>query len=175
MRREKISKDRIIDAFLSESFLKSASGVSLADLAESLGIKKASLYNYFRNREAIVQATVESCGNFLDSLQISRKDDALSFAVSVFGIVGDRKSLEVLSFVEAEKFFNEKAFQFSQKFKIRMMNAVFPVLGAKTEFFVSALCALLNDFICAKKMAGDAGEEIEFDREKLKSLIESCV
>ncbi len=61
MSRKNISKEKIIQAFLTSAFDKSAGATSLADISECLEIKKASLYNHFENRDAMYEATVEFC------------------------------------------------------------------------------------------------------------------
>ena len=44
MSKKNISQEKIIQSFLSSSFNKSAGSTSLADIADDLEIKKASLY-----------------------------------------------------------------------------------------------------------------------------------
>lgn len=56
-----ISQEKIISAFISCAFDKSAGATSLADISEILQIKKASLYNHFENRDAMYDATIDFC------------------------------------------------------------------------------------------------------------------
>lgn len=65
---ERVTKETIVLAFLNVSFEKSAGETSLADIASYLGIKKPSLYNHYESREAIVNATVEYCRNYLNEI-----------------------------------------------------------------------------------------------------------
>lgn len=58
---EKITKQRIIDSFLDAAFYKSEGAVSLSDIAGALGIKKASLYNYFESRDSIIEGVLAYC------------------------------------------------------------------------------------------------------------------
>ena len=51
MSRKNLSREKIIQAFLTASFEKSAGATSLADVSDALEIKKASLYNHFENKE----------------------------------------------------------------------------------------------------------------------------
>ena len=57
---EKITKESIIKSLLDTAFYKSAGGTSLSDIAESLGIKKASLYNHFESRSDIIERATSS-------------------------------------------------------------------------------------------------------------------
>ena len=66
MSKKNISQEKIIQAFIASAFVKSAGGTSLADISESLEIKKASLYNHFSSRDEMYNAAVEFCGVFLN-------------------------------------------------------------------------------------------------------------
>ena len=61
MSRKNISQEKIIQSFLSSAFEKSAGATSLADVADSLEIKKASLYNHFESRDEMYNETVSLC------------------------------------------------------------------------------------------------------------------
>lgn len=65
MPAEKITHEKIIHAVLDCAFIKSVGGTSLADIAGKLGIKKASLYNHYESREAMLDDTVHFCGEYL--------------------------------------------------------------------------------------------------------------
>lgn len=67
MTRKNISQEKIINAFLFSSFDKSAGATSMADIAEYLGIKKASLYNHFESREIMYEKTLNYCKKSLNS------------------------------------------------------------------------------------------------------------
>ena len=69
MSKKNISQEKIIQAFLTSAFDKSAGGTSLADVADSLEIKKASLYNHFESREAMYAASVEYCKNQIGAVE----------------------------------------------------------------------------------------------------------
>ena len=69
MSKKNISQEKIIQAFLTSAFDKSAGGTSLADVADSLEIKKASLYNHFDNRAAMYAASVEYCKNQIGAVE----------------------------------------------------------------------------------------------------------
>lgn len=61
MGKKNISQEKIIQAFISSAFDKSAGGTSLADVSQILEIKKASLYNHFESRDAMYAATLVHC------------------------------------------------------------------------------------------------------------------
>ena len=65
MPAEKITHEKIIHAVLDCAIIKSVGGTSLADIAGKLGIKKASLYNHYESREAMLDDTVHFCGEYL--------------------------------------------------------------------------------------------------------------
>jgi len=62
MSRKNISQEKIIQSFLASAFEKSAGATSLADVSDSLEIKKASLYNHFESKENMYDSTLELCG-----------------------------------------------------------------------------------------------------------------
>ena len=56
---EKLSRDTIIKAVLDTAFARSTGATSLADIANTLHVKKASLYNHFNNREDLITQMLE--------------------------------------------------------------------------------------------------------------------
>lgn len=180
-KKEKISKEKIISAFLTVSFEKSPSGTALSDIADNLGIKKASLYNHYENREAIFSDVLNFCGTFLENLELPTDLASVSeFAVFLFRLFDSKEieAAEVFSLIESEKFFNDAAFDISEKFKIRLikslksMEKISEKVRLRGEFFVAAVLSLIGEFIAAKKMMSRNGEEIEFSEEKLKILLD---
>ena len=73
MSKKNISQEKIIQAFIASAFEKSAGGTSLADISESLEIKKASLYNHFSSRDEMYAAAVDFCGKKLEAFITFRK------------------------------------------------------------------------------------------------------
>jgi len=71
MSKKNISQEKIIQAFIASAFEKSAGGTSLADISESLEIKKASLYNHFSSRDEMYTAESEIPSLFLSSARLS--------------------------------------------------------------------------------------------------------
>ena len=68
MSKKNISQEKIIQSFLSSAFEKSAGATSLADISESLEIKKASLYNHFESRDAMYNATLLHCKKQIEEI-----------------------------------------------------------------------------------------------------------
>ena len=122
MAQDKITREKIIAAVLETAFCKSAEGTSLADIASCLGIKKASLYNHFANRDAIFSAACSFCGERMAANPFIPHDYESSiekYAPSVVlkGIV--RRYVKVYekdlplymyTFIAAEKYFYKEAF-----------------------------------------------------------------
>ena len=68
MAKKKISREKIINAFLFSSFDKSAGATSLQDISNFLEIKKASLYNHFSSKDEMYEATLDYCKEYLSSV-----------------------------------------------------------------------------------------------------------
>ncbi|MCQ2593484.1 MAG: TetR/AcrR family transcriptional regulator [Treponema sp.] len=68
MSRKNISQEKIIQAFISCAFDKSAGATSLADISDILQIKKASLYNHFENRDSMYEAAIDFCKKEINSI-----------------------------------------------------------------------------------------------------------
>ena len=68
MAKKKISREKIINAFLFSSFDKSAGATSLQDISNFLEIKKASLYNHFSSKDEMYEATLDYCKEYLSAV-----------------------------------------------------------------------------------------------------------
>lgn len=99
MSKKNISQERIIQAFLSSAFEKSAGATSLADISDALEIKKASLYNHFENRDSMYDATIEYCG---------KEISAISFLAerTIEAIISDKSNPQTLFKRLITRFFN---------------------------------------------------------------------
>jgi AcrR family transcriptional regulator len=62
---EKITKEKIITSVLKIAFINSIEGTSLSAIAADVGIKKASLYNHFENREELLSEANKFCAAIL--------------------------------------------------------------------------------------------------------------
>lgn len=118
---EKITQEKIIRALLDASFKKSEGATSLSDISEILGIKKASLYNHYENRDAIVEDTIRWCGGYMEKLSFIPADmdstaqkypaeTVLKGLVSRWLKMHEKDPLiKIYSFIESEKYFSNSA------------------------------------------------------------------
>ncbi len=130
----KITKEKIIHAVLTCSFDKSVGATSLADIAKKLGIKKASLYNHYENRDAIIEDTVRWCGDYLSRISlipnnmdlISQKYSAASVMKAIIGRwikLNEKEPLvQIYSFLESEKYFSNPAAKIVENHRAKFIN-----------------------------------------------------
>ena len=123
MGKKKISHEQIINAFLCCSFEKSAGSTSLQDIADYLGIKKASLYNHFTSKEEMYVSAVDYCRISLDSVNFISEEERKNDKIYLLDIkTAFRKLLkryvqiyesdpifQVYCFVNSEKYFFARA------------------------------------------------------------------
>ena len=120
MAKKRIDRDKILQAFLTCAFEKSAGAVSLADIASLLGVNKASLYNHFSSRDEIYEAAIDFCAEYMSGVRfISERADSLvslPFADALSKIVKQYfRSYEIdplfqmYAFIHSSKFFSSKA------------------------------------------------------------------
>ena len=129
MSHKKLSKEKIINAFLFSSFDKSAGATSLQDISDVRQIKKASLYNHFSSRDEMYFATLEYCRenlnalNFIpDEIRLSGKLGQESLSLTLKKILKRYINLyeteplfQIYSFINSEKFFNSLASKIADK------------------------------------------------------------
>ncbi len=118
---ERITREKIILAFLNSCFEKNAGGTSLSDVAGRLGIKKASLYNHYESRDAMVEDCIKWCGDYIQRTyfipaeidQISRKYSAESVMKGIvnrwFKMNEKEPLFQIYSFIESEKYISTQA------------------------------------------------------------------
>ena len=120
MAKKRIDRNKIIQAFLTCAFEKSAGAVSLADIASLLGVNKASLYNHFSSRDAICEAAIDFCAEYMSGVRfIPESADSLaplSFSDALAKIVKQYfRSYEIeplfqmYVFIHSSKFFSSQA------------------------------------------------------------------
>lgn len=126
MAKKRIDRDKIIQAFLTCAFEKSAGAVSLADIASLLGVNKASLYNHFSSRDAICEAAIDFCADYMSGVRfIPESADSLvslSFSDALAKIVKQYfRSYEIeplfqmYAFIHSSKFFSSEAFRAAER------------------------------------------------------------
>ena len=128
MSKKNISQEKIIQAFLTSAFDKSAGGTSLADVADSLEIKKASLYNHFDSREAMYAASVEYCKNQIGAVEFlipKITDSVLDQKTTIqaafkklisryFALFDSEPLFKMYVFVHTEQYFNVECLKIVQ-------------------------------------------------------------
>lgn len=126
MAKKRIDRDKIIQAFLTCAFEKSAGAVSLADIASLLGVNKASLYNHFSSRDAICEAAIDFCAEYMSGVRfIPESADSLaplSFSDALAKIVKQYfRSYEIeplfqmYAFIHSSKFFSSEAYRAAER------------------------------------------------------------
>lgn len=146
---EKITQEKIIRAVLDTSFVKSVGATSLADIADKLGIKKASLYNHYPNRDAILEDAARWCGDYMrkttfipsDMDATARKypaDTVLKGLVNRWFKMNEKEPMfQIYSFLESEKYFSTGAAKIVAECRSKLIDQT-----------TSALCSL----VAAKKI-----------------------
>lgn len=119
----KATKDDIIKSLLEESFIRSTGATSLKDIADKVGIKKASLYNHFESREDLVKQTFATCADYIQSITFTPTNIeavAIKYAPEVVlkGIVNRYYKMhekaplfQIYTFVESQKYFCQEAIE----------------------------------------------------------------
>ncbi len=176
---EKLSNDDIIQALLDLAFYSSAGSSSLGDLASSLGIKKSSLYNHFENREALLQSAVQSCKEYIDSINFIPNDYVnvakkypletvfMGIASRYFKMHEKSPFFQIYTFVQSQKYFSVQAAQIIIEEKEKFISQTMQMLEALREAnkisldgsrfygisvcFVSALNDLVSDLLLERK------------------------
>lgn len=170
MGKKNISQEKIIQSFISCAFEKSAGATSLADIADSLEIKKASLYNHFENREAMYNASIEYCGheiksvNFLpiQQLQVIKNNQITLFDLfkqlieRFFDLYENEPLFEMYSFIHAEKYFNVDALN---------------IVREENKIITDDIKASLTAFITVEQIGKKTEEELENISNLLSSII----
>lgn len=180
MPAEKITREKIIYAFLDCAFVKSVGGTSLADIAGKLGIKKASLYNHYDSREAMLEDTINYCDEYLKKISLiplemdltAQKytaDAVLKGIVHRWFKVNEKEPLiQIYSFIESEKYFSPVVSKIARESKLKLVEQTKIALQSlakaqKVRFndeekislhsglFASVLYSILDEYIVEKK------------------------
>lgn len=128
MSKKNISQEKIIQAFLTSAFDKSAGATSLADVADSLEIKKASLYNHFESREAMYDASIAYCEKeigqvdfltqkVLDSVKAGKTTIPAAIKKLIaryFALFDSEPLFKMYVFIHTEQYFNKAALKIVQ-------------------------------------------------------------
>jgi AcrR family transcriptional regulator len=143
---DRTTRERIIAAVLENAFVKSAEGTSLADIALRVGIKKASLYNHFENRDGIFGAVCAYCGQFMAAnpyippgyeatVQKHTAPVLLKGIVRRYLKVYEKDlPLRIYTFVAAEKYFLEDAYAVHRREEEKILSQMTVLFRALKKF-----------------------------------------
>jgi len=176
---KKISQEEIIMALVDISFFKSTGATSLSDIAERLGIKKASLYNHFDSRDTIIDGAFKFCAEYLGAINFLPNDlesvtKKYSAASVLRGIVNryfkmheKRPLFQIYTFVESQKYFSKAASEIVPTEEKRLVAQTKTLMeslmnngkifmpeaykNSCVQWFVSGINALLSDQLMMKK------------------------
>lgn len=74
MPKKAVSAQSIVESALFSAFKNGMGETSLADIAQDLGIKKASLYNYYAGKEEILAALCSYCSDFYAKINLFEQE-----------------------------------------------------------------------------------------------------
>ena len=179
MGRKRIDRDKIVQSFLVSAFEKSAGATSLADVASLLDVNKASLYNHFKSRDEIYDATLDFCAEYMGKVQFIPGSmdplfelmpvDALAKLIRQYFRSYEIEPLfQMYTFVHSNQFFAKKAADIAAGEKRKIAEGItdlavkFAAAGKLNHhllkdtqrhaaFFATALSEQLNTYITNKK------------------------
>lgn len=178
---DKVTREKIILAFLDSCFAKNAGGTSLSDVADRLGIKKASLYNHYESRDAMVEDCIRWCGDYFrktyfiptDIDSISQRypaENVMKAIVNRWFKMNEKEPLiQIYSFIESEKYISSAAAKIAQetreKLVVQTKQALRSLANAKkiidleendleslAKMFAAITVTSLDSYIVAKKI-----------------------
>ena len=144
MSKKNISQEKIIQAFMASAFDKSAGASSLADVADILEIKKASLYNHFESRDAMYAATLAHCAKEIEAVGLLQEKTIegikggktapsavfKKLITRYFELFENEPLFQMYVFVHSEQYFNLDAFKIVEGENNRICDAIKDVLSA---------------------------------------------
>jgi len=172
MGKKNISREKIIQSFLQSSFNKSSGATSLADIADLLGIKKASLYNHFENKESMYNAAIEYCGKELNSISFVMDKTFESIGnnkilpttlfkkliARYFNLFENEPLFQIYIFLSTEQYYNDVTLEILQDVYNRLEENVKKIIEA---------------FIEVKRIAGISDKDIKDVSYSISTLIMS--
>ena len=167
MSKKNISQEKIIQAFLTSAFDKSAGATSLADVADSLEIKKASLYNHFESRDAMYDATIEYCAQQIGQVDfltqkvqeaVESGKTTVSAAIKkliarYFSLFDSEPLFKMYVFVHTEQYFNAFALKIVQNQIEKINNDIKKLVETKeaAACLTSIILQQLDAYIAVRK------------------------
>lgn len=179
MVRPVITQEKIIEASLYCAFDKGMGDTSLNDISNYLSIKKASLYNHFESKEAMLKSIITYCSDFCTKLNLFSEEDLSKTSGSNTQIEKLFKQcstnfikkhevdplFQIYTFVNSEKYFNKEVLDIynSQIEKIENQAYLFFKLVNKeksfdnstikkdAKYFCLGLVMLLDQYLSNRK------------------------
>ena len=170
MSKKNISQEKIIQAFIASAFDKSAGATSLADVADGLEIKKASLYNHFESRDAMYAASIAYSAQevgavkfleekTLDGIKGGKTAPAALFKKLItryFELYENEPLFQIYAFVHSEQYFNLDALKIVEGENNQICDSIKDILAA---------------FAAAKKIAKKTDKELKDAAAELAAVI----
>ena len=167
MSKKNISQEKIIQAFLTSAFDKSAGATSLADVADSLEIKKASLYNHFESRDAMYDATITYCAEQIGKVEfltqkvleaVTAGKTTVPAAIKkliarYFALFDSEPLFKMYVFVHTEQYFNASALKIVQNQIEKINEDIKKLVPAKetAASLTSIILQQLDAYIAVRK------------------------
>ena len=181
MPKKAVSAQSIVQAALFSAFKNGMGETSLADIALELGIKKASLYNYFAGKEEILAALCSYCSDFYARInlfeqelfaKINSTNCEKLFKKSVDAYIRSHENeplFQIYTLVQSEKYFNKNFLDIceTQRNKIFDQSFLFfkiasaqtkgsaqkpdEILRLRASFFTDGILSRLDSYIAHKK------------------------
>ena len=170
MSKKNISQEKIIQAFIASAFEKSAGATSLADVADGLDIKKASLYNHFESRDAMYEASLAYSAQevgavsfleekTLESIKGGKVAPAAVFKKLItryFQLFENEPLFQIYVFVHSEQYFNLEALK---------------IVDGENNQICDSIKDLLSAFVAAKKITKKTDKELKDTANQLAAVI----
>lgn len=148
MAKKKISREKIINAFLFSSFDKSAGATSLQDISNFLEIKKASLYNHFSSKDEMYEATLDYCKEYLSAVNFipdeinlikSVEKDSLNTLLKkiikrYLKLYEAEPLFQIYTFIHTEQYFNLKAAEISADEIAKIKDGIFNIFKIYSDY-----------------------------------------
>ena len=180
MPKKAVSAQSIVEAALFSAFKNGMGETSLADIALELGIKKASLYNYFAGKEEILAALCAYCSDFYARInlfeqelfaKINSTNCEKLFKKSVDAYIKSHENeplFQIYTLVQSEKYFNKNFLDIceAQRNKIFDQSFLFfkiasaqtkgsaqkpdEILRLRANFFTDGILSRLDSYIAQK-------------------------
>lgn len=170
MSHKNISQEKIIQSFLASAFEKSAGATSLADISDSLEIKKASLYNHFSSKENMYDSTLELCGkeinlvSFLSDKTIDSIKNGKTTLPNLlrklitryFNLFETEPLFQMYVFVRTEQYFNLDALK---------------IIRTENEKITDEIRKILQAFMDIEKISSCSEKELREKASAISSII----